>query len=116
MGGQRDAGRIPRLHPGVAGRIQLRETVLRPVREQLDQRPDDLLPGQWKTGRGAAHRASRLPDAAGLFRFRSMDEAVRALAAIEADYENQCRLARNLAEEHFDGCRVVTRVLEHALA
>src|SRR2546430_433351 len=57
MGGQRDAGRIPRLHPGVAGRIQLRETVLRPVREQLDQRPDDLLPGQWKTGRGAAHRA-----------------------------------------------------------
>ncbi|PYO25152.1 MAG: hypothetical protein DMD73_14865 [Gemmatimonadetes bacterium] len=58
---------------------------------------------------------SRLPDAAGLFRFRSMDEAVRALAAIEADYERHCRLARNLAEEHFDGCRVVTRVLERAL-
>jgi len=32
--------------------------------------------------------ASRfLPDAEGLFRFRSMDEAVRALAAVEADYE-----------------------------
>jgi len=58
---------------------------------------------------------SRLPDAAGLFRFRSMDEAVRALAAIEADYERHCRLARNLAEEHFDGCRVVPRVLERAL-
>jgi len=58
---------------------------------------------------------SRLPDAAGLFRFRSMDEAVRALAAIEADYEHHCRLARQLAEEHFDGCRVVTRVLERAL-
>jgi len=58
---------------------------------------------------------SRLPDAAGLFRFRSMDEAVRALAAIEADYETHCRLARNLAEEHFDGCRVVTRVLERVL-
>ena len=58
---------------------------------------------------------SRLPDAAGLFRFRSMDDAVRALAAIEADYERHCRLARSLAEEHFDGCRVVTRVLERAL-
>ena len=59
---------------------------------------------------------SRLPDAAGLFRFRSMDEAVRALAAIESDYEKHCRLARHLAEEHFDGCRVVARVLERALA
>ncbi len=58
---------------------------------------------------------SRLPDAAGVFRFRSMDEAVRALAAIEADYERHCRLARDLAEQHFDGCRVVTRVLERAL-
>jgi len=58
---------------------------------------------------------SRLPDAAGLFRFRSIDEAVRALGAIEADYERHCRLARQLAEEHFDGCRVVTHVLERAL-
>jgi len=58
---------------------------------------------------------SRLPDAAGLFRFRSMDEAVRALVTIEADYERHCRLARSLAEEYFDGCRVVARVLERAL-
>jgi hypothetical protein len=56
-----------------------------------------------------------LPDAAGMFRFRSMDEAVRALAAIEGDYERHCRLARDLAEAHFDGCRVVARVLERAL-
>jgi hypothetical protein len=61
--------------------------------------------------------ASRfLPDADGLFRFRCMEEAVRALAAVEADYERHCRLARALAEEYFDGCRVVTRVLERALA
>ncbi|HVH66762.1 MAG TPA: hypothetical protein VM716_02765 [Gemmatimonadales bacterium] len=59
---------------------------------------------------------SRLPEDAGLFRFRSIDEAVRALAAVEADYERHCRLARALAEEHFDGCRVVRRVLERALA
>jgi hypothetical protein len=57
-----------------------------------------------------------LPDGAGMFRFRSMDEAVRALAAVEADYERQCRLARALAEEHFDGRRVVTRVVERALS
>jgi hypothetical protein len=44
-----------------------------------------------------------------------MDEAVRALARVESDYERHCRLARALAEEHFDGRRVVKRVLEHAL-
>jgi hypothetical protein len=58
---------------------------------------------------------SRFPEAEGIFRFRSMDEAVRALAAAEADYERHCRLARALAEEYFDACRVVTRVLERAL-
>jgi hypothetical protein len=56
-----------------------------------------------------------LPDAAGMFRFRSMEEAVRALTAVEADYERHCQLARALAEEYFDGRRVVTRVLERAL-
>jgi hypothetical protein len=56
-----------------------------------------------------------LPDAEGLFRFRSPDEAVRALAAAEADYGRHCRLARALVEEHFDARRVVGRVLEQAL-
>jgi hypothetical protein len=59
---------------------------------------------------------SRLPFDAGLFRFRCMDEAVRALETIEGDYERQCRLARRLAEEQFDGSRVVSHVLERALA
>jgi len=57
-----------------------------------------------------------LPDADGLFRFRNMDEAVRALAQVESDYERHCRLARALAEEYFDARRVVGRVLERALA
>ena len=57
-----------------------------------------------------------LPDGEGLFRFRTMDEAVRALARVEADYERHCRLARALAEEYFDTRRVVGRVLEQALA
>ena len=56
-----------------------------------------------------------LPDAEGLFRFRDMDEAVRALAAAESDYARHSRLARALAEE-FDARDVVARVLEQALA
>ena len=56
-----------------------------------------------------------LPDAEGIFRFRTMDEAVRALAQVESDYERHCRVARALAEEYFNGRRVVTRVLAQAL-
>jgi hypothetical protein len=57
-----------------------------------------------------------LPDSEGLFRFRNLEEATRALSAVEADYERHCRLARELAEEHFDAQKVVGRVLERALA
>src|SRR5205814_9939986 len=57
-----------------------------------------------------------LPEADGLFRFRNMDEAARALAQVESDYERHCRLARALAEEYFDARRVVGRVREQALA
>jgi hypothetical protein len=57
-----------------------------------------------------------LPDAAGLFRFRDLEEAARCLEAVAADYDNQCQLARSLAEEYFDARKVVGRVLERALA
>jgi hypothetical protein len=57
-----------------------------------------------------------LPDSEGLFRFRNLEEAARALSAVESDYERHCRLARELAEEHFDAQKVVGRVLERALA
>lgn len=57
-----------------------------------------------------------LPDSEGLFRFRNLEEAGRALSAVESDYERHCRLARELAEEHFDAQKVVGRVLERALA
>jgi hypothetical protein len=61
--------------------------------------------------------ASRfLPDAEGLLRFRDLDEAAAAIEAVEADYERHSRLARELAEEHFDGEKVVRRALEAALA
>jgi hypothetical protein len=57
-----------------------------------------------------------LPEGEGLLRFRDMDEAAAAIDAVEADYERHSRLARQLAEEHFDGEKVVRRVLELALA
>jgi hypothetical protein len=57
-----------------------------------------------------------LPEAAGLFRVRDVDEAVQALWMAESDYDGHCRLARALAEEHFDARRVVGRVLARALA
>ncbi|TMI73939.1 MAG: hypothetical protein E6H05_08210 [Bacillati bacterium ANGP1] len=56
-----------------------------------------------------------LPDADGLFRFRNLDEAGRALDTAESEYDRHCRQARALAEEHFDARRVVGRVLEHAV-
>jgi hypothetical protein len=61
--------------------------------------------------------ASRfLPDGEGLFRFRDLQQAVRSLEAVASDYERQCRLARALAEAHFDARKVVANVLERALA
>ena len=56
-----------------------------------------------------------LPEAEGLFRFRTMDDAVRAFAAVETDYERHCRASRALVEEYFDACRVVTRILERSI-
>jgi hypothetical protein len=56
-----------------------------------------------------------LPDRGGLFRFRDVDEAAECLDAVAIDYELQCCLARDLAEEHFDAKRVISRVLEKAL-
>ena len=56
-----------------------------------------------------------LPDADGLFRFRNLDEAARALAAAERDYARHCRAARALVEEHFDARRVVASVVDRAL-
>jgi hypothetical protein len=56
-----------------------------------------------------------LPNDEGLLRFRTLDEAVRALAAAEAEYERHCAKARALAEQHFDARKVVGSVLERAL-
>jgi hypothetical protein len=57
-----------------------------------------------------------LPDSAGLFRFRNLQEAVFCLETVASDYERQCRFARALAEGCFDAQKVIGRVLERALA
>jgi hypothetical protein len=56
-----------------------------------------------------------LPDRAGLWRFRTIAEAAECLEACAADYERQCKLARTLAEELFDGRKVAKGVIERAL-
>ncbi len=60
--------------------------------------------------------SSFLPEAEGLFRFRSLEEAARALNTVESDYERQSGLARQLAEEYFDARKVVGSVLERVMA
>jgi len=60
--------------------------------------------------------SSFLPDAEGLFRFRSPEEAAVSLSMAESDYERHSRAARALAEEFFDARKVVGSVLERALA
>ena len=56
-----------------------------------------------------------LPDRAGLLRFRTPAEAAELLTEAEANYDYHAKEARSLAEEHFDGRTVVTRLLERAL-
>jgi len=60
--------------------------------------------------------ASRiLPDDLGMMRFRTPEEATNALLRVEAEYDLHARAARALAEETFDGERVVRAVLERSL-
>ena len=61
-------------------------------------------------------RSRILPDAEGLFRFRTTEEAARYLDNAQLNYEFQSKAARSLVEEHFDSAKVLTRVLERVMA
>ncbi len=56
-----------------------------------------------------------LPDGEGLFRFKTLDQAAHAFATLERDYDNQSRIARQLAQSLFDSRVVITRLLEQAI-
>jgi hypothetical protein len=61
-------------------------------------------------------RSRFLPDSGGLFRFRNLTEAANCIARVLVDYEDHCKLARELAEEYFDARKVVANVLDRALS
>ena len=53
-----------------------------------------------------------LPCGQGLFAFRTMDDILAAVDAVESDYEKACRAARAVAEESFEATRVCRKFLE----
>lgn len=57
-----------------------------------------------------------LPDGEGLLRFRGTQEAVDALAVVNADYRRHCRAAREIAETYFDAEPIVAAILDGSLA
>ena len=56
-----------------------------------------------------------LPDGEGVFRFKTPEQAARAFASINADYERHCRAARSIVEQHFDASQVLQQLLARAL-
>ena len=56
-----------------------------------------------------------LPDAAGLFRFKTPDEAISMLKKVKGDYDRESQSARALAEEYFDARKITRRLLEIAV-
>ena len=55
-----------------------------------------------------------LPTGRGLFAFRTMDDVLAAVDAIETDYDAHCRAAREIAEEYFGAERVVGSLMARA--
>jgi hypothetical protein len=56
-----------------------------------------------------------LPDAEGMFRFKTIDDALAAIDSMNSKYSHHCRAARALAEECFDAEQVLAALLDFAL-
>jgi hypothetical protein len=56
-----------------------------------------------------------LPNGNGLHRFSTPEEAAAAIDAVNADYDQNCRAAREIAETYFDATAVARFILETAL-
>ncbi|HEX9422760.1 MAG TPA: hypothetical protein VF899_05920 [Pyrinomonadaceae bacterium] len=55
-----------------------------------------------------------LPSGKGLFGFRSMEDILAAIDAVESDYEGNCRAAREIAAENFAAEKVIGSLMERA--
>jgi hypothetical protein len=60
--------------------------------------------------------SAHLPEGEGLLAFSNLDEALAGIDRLNAAYERHARSAREIAREHFDAERVLTRLLEEATA
>ncbi len=57
-----------------------------------------------------------LPTGDGLFRFTTEHDVLAAIDAVNSDYPRHARAARQLAEDHFDSRRVLSRLLREIAA
>jgi len=55
-----------------------------------------------------------LPTGKGLFGFKTMEDILKAVDAVEGDYEGNCRAAREIAAEYFAAEKVVGSLLRRA--
>ena len=55
-----------------------------------------------------------IPTGRGLFAFRTMDDVLAAIDAIESDYRGHCRAAGEIAEAYFGAERVVGSLMQRA--
>ncbi len=55
-----------------------------------------------------------LPAGEGVLSFSTMDEAVEAIARLDADYTRHAKAARSIAEEHFEAAKVIGHMLDEA--
>jgi hypothetical protein len=60
--------------------------------------------------------SSLLLNGEGMFRFSTSQDAVRAIDAINMDYEKHCRAARRMAETFFDAKQIAGNILSDALS
>lgn len=55
-----------------------------------------------------------LPTGKGLFGFKTMEDILKAVDAIESDYEGHCRAAREIANDYFAAEKVIGSLMERA--
>jgi hypothetical protein len=83
----------------------------------------------WFSGRSACYLAAArpvvvqdtgfsrvIPTGSGLHAFTNAEQAAEAIRAIECDYEHEAHVARELTHAYFDSRRVLTRLIDDALA